>query len=130
LVKRESRQDRMGPEIRGRPPEADRCNERGDPQEYRTDIEGRGGDIGTDASTCGCALTTRRVEGHVAGAVARRETCGRAFRRGQRRDPRRTVTLAEPKATRPVGGQVAGAVARRETYGRAFGRGQRPAPNR
>ena len=89
LVKRESRQDRMGPEIQGRPPEANRCSERGDPQEYRTGIEGRGGDIGTEASTCGCALTTRPVEGHVAGAVARRETYGRAFGRGQRPAPNR-----------------------------------------
>jgi hypothetical protein len=31
----------MGPEIQGRPPEADRCNERGDPQAYRTGIEDR-----------------------------------------------------------------------------------------
>jgi hypothetical protein len=87
LVKRESRQDRMGPEIQGRPPEANRCSERGDPQEYRTDIEDRGGGIGTDASAC--ALTTRPVEGHVAGVVARRETCGRAFRPGQRPTPNR-----------------------------------------
>jgi hypothetical protein len=93
----------MGPEIQGRPPEADRCNERGDPQEYRTGIDGRGGDIGTEASTCGCALTTRPVEGHVAGAVARRETYGRAFGRGQRPTPN-----CDPGRTEGLRGRLVG----------------------